>query len=180
MKVRVVKRTQTVPRPIEEAFKFFSNPGCVEVLTPSAMRFRLVGERLDSIQPGTVLNYRFYFFRIPLRWRIKIESVDAPNSFVNAQQKGPFARWKHSQTFIANGTKSTEVRDRFEFGVRFGRAGEFVYQTFVKAKIRQLFAFRANEIDMLMHSNPPRPARVQPNPEPPRHSGEPASKPTRQ
>jgi len=170
MKVRVVKRTQTVPLPIEETFKFFSNPRIVEMLTPSSMRFRLVGEKLDSLKTGTVLNYRFYLYRIPIRWRIRIESADPPNSFVDVQLKGPFAHWRHSQTFLAAGKESTEVRDRYEFGLRFGRVGEFAYQMFVKAKIRQMFDYRANKMDMLMHPNPPRPAKVRTNPEFPRQS----------
>jgi ligand-binding SRPBCC domain-containing protein len=164
MKVRVVKRTQMVPRSIQDTFEFFSNPRVIETLTPSATRFRLVGEKLDSIKPGAILNYRFRFFRIPLRWRIRIESVDPPNSFVDVQLKGPFAHWKHSQMFIASGAKSTEVRDRFEFGLRFGRVGEFAYQLIVKAKIRQMFDYRANKMDMLMHANPTRPAKVQASP----------------
>jgi ligand-binding SRPBCC domain-containing protein len=164
MKVRVVKRTQMVPRSIQDTFEYFSNPRVVENLTPSASRFRLVGGKPDPIQPGTVLNYRFRLFRIPLRWQISIESVDAPNSFVNLQVKGPFSHWKHSQMFIASGAKSTEVRDRFEFGLPFGRVGEFAYKMILKAKIRQIFDYRANKMDMLMHSNPARPAKVKAKP----------------
>ena len=62
------------------------------------------------------------------------------------------------------------MRDRFEFGLRFGRVGEFAYKAFVKAKIRQMFDYRANKMDLLMHPNPLRPAKVQTNPEPPRQS----------
>src|SRR5271155_3732841 len=99
MKVRVVKRTQMVPRSIQETFEFFSNPHVVESLTPSAAGFKLAGGTPDPIKPGTVLTYKFRLFRIPLRWQINIESVDAPNSFVDVQVKGPFAQWKHSQMF---------------------------------------------------------------------------------
>jgi ligand-binding SRPBCC domain-containing protein len=157
-----------LPRPLDEAFKFFADPRCVEVLTPSSMRFRLVGERPDSIQQGTVLNYRFYLFRIPLWWQTRIESVDPPNSFVDVQQKGPFSHWRHTQTFVSSGSKSTEILDRFEFGLRFGSFGEFVYRTVMKTKIRQIIDYRANKLDLMMHANPLRPAKVKSKSETPR------------
>ena len=115
MKVRVLKRTQMVPRPLEETYEIFSNPQSLEILTPSSMRFQLLGQRLDSIRPGTVLTYRFYLYRLPILWQIRIESADAPNSFTDVQEKGPLAHWQHTQTFVSHGSKSTEVRDRFEF-----------------------------------------------------------------
>ena len=171
MKVRVLKRTQMVLGSLEEVFQFFSNPRAVELLTPSSMHFRLLNENLDSIENGTVLDYRFYLYRIPIRWQMRIETVDPPNSFIDVQQKGPFAHWKHTQSFVAAGPDSTEVRDRFEFALPFGRVGEFAYRSYVKAIIRQLFEYRANKMDMLMHPNPPRkPANVQIKPVAPRKS----------
>jgi ligand-binding SRPBCC domain-containing protein len=151
MKLRVVKRTQVVSRPIEEAFAFFSNPRIVEFLTPSKMQFRLVGKIPESIELGTILNYQLYFYRVPLRWQVRIERFEPPNCFVNFQEKGPFARWRHTQTFVAAGNNTTEVRDRFEFGLPFGRVGEFVYRSVVKESIIRLFDYRANKMDALVN-----------------------------
>ena len=166
MKVRVLKRIQIVPRRLEEAYEIFSNPHALETLTPSAMHFRLLDEKLDTITPGTVLNYRFYLYRLPMRWQVRIDSADAPNSFCDVQQKGPFAHWKHTQTFVYCGPESTEVRDRFEFALRFGRLGEFAYRTFLKGALRQIIDYRSNKIDLYMHSNPPKPAKVTAQPAP--------------
>jgi ligand-binding SRPBCC domain-containing protein len=159
MKVRIVKRNQLVPRPLEETFKFFSNPRIVETLTPSLMRFRLVGEVPATIQTGTILNYRFRVFRIPMNWRVCIETYEAPSRMVDVQVKGPFSHWVHEQTFIASGDSATEVRDRFEFGVPYGRVGELAYQLIIKSTIRHLFDYRANKMDMLMNRIVPRPQR---------------------
>jgi len=92
------------------------------------------------------------------------------NSFVDVQVEGPFAHWRHEQTFAASGDKATEVRDRFEFGLPFGRIGEFAYRMFLKTKIRNLFDYRANKLDLLMHRTTPRPAGVQARPQPARQS----------
>ena len=82
-----------------------------------------------------------------MRWRLRVESVDPPYSFVYVQQRGPFGHWRHLQTFSKSGDKATQVRDRFEFVPPFGRFGEFVYHTFFKVKITQLFEYRANQMD---------------------------------
>ena len=166
VKVRVIKRTSRVPLSLAQAFQFFSNPHSVVMLTPSVMQFRLVGNASETIKPGTVLDYRFRFYRIPLRWRVRIDSVEAPNSFEDAQEKGPFGHWRHTQMFLAQGETTTEIRDRFEFGLPFGRVGEFVYRMFVKTMLRQMFDYRADKIDLLMHHATQQFAGARTNPTP--------------
>lgn len=147
VRVRIVKRTSVVSLPIAEAFQVFSDPSTAELLMPPTMRFRLTNEVDEPIKAGTIIQYRFYFYFIPLRWRLRVESVEPPNSFVYVQQRGPFGHWRHLETFSKSGDKATQVRDRFEFVPPFGRFGEFVYHTFFKVKITQLFEYRANQMD---------------------------------
>ena len=147
MKVRIVKRTSVVSLPLAEAFEVFSDPHTAELVMPPTMRFRVTNEVTGPIKAGTIIQYRFYFYFIPLRWRLRVESVEPPNSFAYVQQRGPFAHWRHLQTFSTSGDKATQVRDRFEFVPPFGRLGEFVYQTLFKVKITQLFEYRANQMD---------------------------------
>ena len=168
MKVRIVKRTSVVQLPIAEAFQVFSNPVSAERLMPAAMRFRLTNEMTEPIKAGTVLQYRFSFYRIPIRWRVRVESVEPPYSFAYVQLRGPFARWRHSQTFSAVDDQATEVLDRFEFVPPFGRIGEFAYYIFLRAKIRELFEYRSNRMDRVSTRGAPRPARAQADAEPKR------------
>jgi ligand-binding SRPBCC domain-containing protein len=151
VKVRIVKRTSVVQLPIAEAFQVFSGPRSVELMTPPAMKFRLMNPVSEPIKPGTVLVYRFYIYRIPIRWRVRIESVEAPDSFAYVQERGPFAHWRHRQMFSASSQDVTEVRDRFEFVTPFGRVGEFAYQMFGREKLRQLLDYRSQKMDMVMH-----------------------------
>ena len=147
MKVRIVKRTSVVSLPLAEAFEVFSDPHTAALVMPPTMRFRLTNEVTGPIKAGTIIQYRFYFYFIPLRWRLRVESVEAPNSFVYVQQRGPFGHWRHLETFSASGDRAAQVRDRFEFVPPFGRVGEFVYQALFKAKVTQLFEYRANQMD---------------------------------
>ena len=165
MKVRIVKRTSVVSLPIAEAFQVFSNPRTAEWVMPSSMRFRLTNEVTEPIKAGTVIQYRFYFYFIPLRWRLRVESVEPPNSFAYVQQLGPFAHWRHLQTFSTSGHKATQLRDRFEFVPPLGRFGEFVYHTLLSAKIKQLFEYRAEQMDQVSLRSAPPPAGAPANPE---------------
>ena len=164
VKVRIVKRTSVVSLPIAEAFQLFSDPRTAELVMPPTMRFRLTNEVPEPIKAGTIIHYRFYFYFIPLRWRLRVESVEPPNSFAYVQQLGPFAHWRHLETFSTSSDKATQVRDRFEFVPPFGRFGEFVYQTFLKVKITQLFEYRSHQMDRVSRGAP-LPAAA-PNPEP--------------
>jgi ligand-binding SRPBCC domain-containing protein len=165
MKVRIVKRTSVVSLPLAEAFEVFSDPHTAELVMPSTMRFRVTNEVAGPIKAGTIIQYRLYFYFVPLRWRLRVESVEAPNSFVYVQQLGPFGHWRHLETFSASGDRATQVRDRFEFVPPFGRFGEFVYQALFKAKITQLFEYRANQMDRVSRGAALRPIGAAASPE---------------
>ena len=132
---------------------------------PSNKRFRLTSELAEPIKAGTIIKYRFYFYFIPMRWRLRVESVEAPNSFVYVQQRGPFGHWRHLSKFTTSGDKATQVRDRFEFVPPFGRFGEFVYQYFLRVKITQLFEYRANQMDRVSRRGALRPTGAPAKPE---------------
>lgn len=155
-----------VSLPIEEAFQVFSSPRTAELVMPPTMRFRVTNEVAEPLKAGTIIQYRFYFYFIPMRWRLRVESVEAPNSFAYVQQLGPFAHWRHLQTFSTSGDKATQLRDRFEFVPPFGRFGEFIYQTLFKEKIKQLFEYRANQMDRVSRRAAPLPADAPAGPEP--------------
>jgi hypothetical protein len=46
-RIRSLERTQVVPRSLEETFDFFADPGRLEAITPSWLRFRIVEAPLE-------------------------------------------------------------------------------------------------------------------------------------
>jgi len=164
VKVRIIKRTSVVSLPIEEAFQVFSDPRTAELVMPSTMRFRLTNKVAQPIKAGTIIQYRFYFYFIPMRWRLHVESVDPPNSFVYVQQAGPFGHWRHQEKFSTSGDKATQVRDRFEFVTPFGRFGEFVYHALLRVKMMELFEYRANQMDRVSRRDALRTTDARANP----------------
>src|SRR3979490_78198 len=68
MKVRVLERTQTVPRSQEETFGFFADPRNLKRLTPPFLQFKFLSNPPKVLQPGAALDYqiRLYGDRGPL------------------------------------------------------------------------------------------------------------------
>ena len=149
MKVRVLERTQIVPRPLDETFKFSSDPRNLQRLTPAFLKFKFLSTPPAAVQPGTVIDYEIRLYGVPVHWRTRIEIVEPPHRFVDVQEKGPYALWRHTHSFreIAGGTT---MSDRVEYAMPFGPLGEIAYHLFVARSLEQIFDFRARELAAIM------------------------------
>ena len=149
MKVRVLERTQIVPRPLDETFKFSSDPRNLQRLTPAFLKFKFLSTPPAAVQPGTVIDYEIRLYGVPVHWRTRIEIVEPPHRFVDVQEKGPYALWRHTHSFreIAGGTT---MSDRVEYAMPFGPLGEIAYHLFVARSLEQIFDFRTRELAAIM------------------------------
>jgi ligand-binding SRPBCC domain-containing protein len=158
MKVRVLERSQIVPRPLDETFKFFSDPRNLPRLTPAFLKFKFLSTPPAAVQPGTVIDYEIRLYGVPVHWRTRIEIVEPPHRFVDVQEKGPYALWRHTHSFreIDGGTDGTdqtdrtEMSDRVEYTMPFGPLGEIAYHLFVARSLEQIFDFRTRELAAIM------------------------------
>jgi ligand-binding SRPBCC domain-containing protein len=150
MKVRVLERTQTVPRSQEETFRFFADPRNLKRLTPPFLQFKFLSNPPKVLQPGVALDYQIRLYGIAVHWRTRIEVVEAPNWFVDVQEKGPYALWRHRHTFRDLGGGNTEIKDRVEYAMPFGPLGEVAYHLFVKQSLTQIFDYRTRELEAIM------------------------------
>jgi ligand-binding SRPBCC domain-containing protein len=76
--------------------------------------------------------------------------VEAPNWFVDVQEKGPYALWRHRHTFSDIGRGNTEIKDRVEYAMPFGPLGEVAYHLFVKKSLAQIFDYRTRELEAIL------------------------------
>lgn len=129
-----------------KTFAFFSDPRNLELLTPPFLHFEFRREPPPIVEPGTMLEYRLRLYGVPIKWRTRIESVEAPRRFVDVQEKGPYALWRHTHTFRDLGGTSTEMTDRVEYAVPFGALGELANRLFVRRSLRQIFDYRQREL----------------------------------
>ena len=143
MTIRNLERSQVIPIPIGEAFEFFSNPRNLERLTPDLVHFQFLKAPPEKISPGTVLEYRLRIYGVPVKWRTRIETVEPPNRFVDVQDKGPYAMWRHTHSFREVDATHTEIHDRVEFSMPLGPLGEIAYRFLVVGSLREIFDYRA-------------------------------------
>ena len=150
MKVRVLERTQIVRRPLVETFRFLSEPRNLERLTPVFLKFKFLSPPPEVLRPGDVVDYQIRLYGVPVHWRTRIEVVEAPHRFVDVQEKGPYALWRHSHTFRDIGGGQTEVKDRVEYAMPLGVLGEIAYRLFVARSLARIFEYRERELAAIM------------------------------
>lgn len=145
--------------PLGEAFAFFSAPENLALLTPRALGFR-IRARSGPPSVGATLDYRIRIGPVPLTWRTRFEVWQAPQRFVDVQERGPYRCWWHEHRFEARGGL-TLVQDRVLFRLPLGPLGALALRLFVADQLGDIFAQRA--LAMRLRFGParaPEPARV--------------------
>ncbi len=78
--IYTLSRTQMVQMPLEECWRFFSDPGNLSKITPPTMGFTVLSELPPEIHTGLMIRYRVSpLFGIPLSWLTEITQVRRPD-----------------------------------------------------------------------------------------------------
>ena len=139
------ERQQFVPRPRDEVFAFFAEAQNLEMLTPAFLNFRILTPRPLDMRNGTLIDYRIRLGRIPMRWRTRIETFDAPLRFVDVQLSGPYRYWHHLHEFqdVPGGTW---VIDWITYSLPFGFLGALAHWLFVRRALGRIFDYRQQRL----------------------------------
>jgi uncharacterized protein YbjT (DUF2867 family)/ligand-binding SRPBCC domain-containing protein len=140
--------SQTIDRPIDEVFAFFSRPENLGRITPPSMRFEQVSADL-GMRAGLEIEHRVRpLLGVPILWRSRIESYDPPRSFVDIQVRGPYRRWEHHHTFtsVRGGTR---IDDRVEYELPLGPLGAIAHRLVVRNQLLDIFGHRARAIQSI-------------------------------
>lgn len=127
-----------LPVPVEEVFSFFAEARNLEKLTPPWLRFEVLTGGPIIMAAGTLIDYRIYWRRIPLRWRTEIEVWEPNHRFVDRQIRGPYRLWRHEHLFVERGD-GTAIIDRVEYAP-FG--GALANRLVVARDVGRIFAYR--------------------------------------
>ena len=136
---------QWVPRPIDEAFAFFGNAQNLELLTPPHLRFKVLGSSTESLQAGTLIDYKLQLHGIPFRWQSLIAEWNPSTHFSDTQLRGPYKKWHHTHTFIEQ-DGGTLIRDHALYRLPFGVLGDAVAYFFVKKDLDKIFRYRFDKV----------------------------------
>ena len=142
-------REQLIPRPLDEVFAFFARAGNLERITPPWLGFSLQDPEPAEMHGGTLIEYRLYVHRVPLRWITRIERWEPGRAFEDLQVKGPYRLWHHRHEFRAAGS-GTLVQDHVRYSLPLGLLGEVAHAAFVERDLARIFAFRHAAVKELL------------------------------
>ncbi|MGH7315632.1 MAG: SRPBCC family protein [Candidatus Rokuibacteriota bacterium] len=146
----ILERRAWLPRPRPEVFEFFADPRNLERLHPAWARPRWLTPPPPRLAAGVVLDFRAA--GLPGRWRVIVREFDAPYRFVDAQLRGPFARWEHRHRFVdgAQGESGTWVEDRVTYRLPLGPLGRAAHALGAGHQVRRLFDYRDRRLRELL------------------------------
>jgi len=145
MTTHVLERTQVIDKPLAEVFPFFADAANLQRITPKFLHFRIITPGSIEMRVGTRIDYELSLFGVPLRWRTRITEFVPGVRFVDEQESGPYALWRHTHTFEASGN-ATRMRDRVEYREPLGLLGRIAHALFVERTLNRIFDFRRDEI----------------------------------
>jgi ligand-binding SRPBCC domain-containing protein len=145
MRTQRLLRTQVVPRPRHEVFRFFADASNLEAITPGFLRFGILTPAPIEMRTGATIDYQLTLLGLPLRWRSLITEWRPGERFVDEQVTGPYAAWRHTHEFEAQGN-GTLVRDTVEYAVPYGPLGRLANLLFVERTLARIFDFRRDAI----------------------------------
>jgi ligand-binding SRPBCC domain-containing protein len=141
-----------VARARADVFRFFTAPENLPRLAPPWLHFTIVAAPA-TLDAGSVLDYRLRWLGVPLRWRSFVRELDAPVRFVDAQVRGPYARWEHRHLFLEE-AGGTWIEDRVTYRLPFGPFGRLAHRAIVARQLRAIWRYREQRIGELLGPGP--------------------------
>jgi ligand-binding SRPBCC domain-containing protein len=148
-RIHRLERSVRIARPIDEVFAFFADASNLEAITPGFLRFRILTPTPVALRAGARIVYALSLFGVPLRWRTNITEWQPGVGFVDEQESGPYAFWRHTHEFEGDGD-GTIVRDRVDYALPLGPLGAAANALFVARTLARIFDFRRDAILRLL------------------------------
>ena len=154
----VLEFETTILAPLERVWAFYSDPvGALPALTPPAVQAKLESADLPMrVGSRIVLNIRQ--FGRQMRWVAKIVEHRPPHAvafgeearFVDEQESGPFALWRHEHDFERLDEKTSRMLDRVTYRVPLGPIGWFFDLVVVRRRLNEMFRYRQEQAKRLL------------------------------
>jgi ligand-binding SRPBCC domain-containing protein len=144
-RVHRLERSQRIPGRRDEVFAFFADALNLEAITPPFLHFRILSPLPIEMRPGARIDYALSLGGVPLKWRTRITEWEPGVHFVDEQESGPYALWRHTHRFEDQGS-STLMRDLVDYAEPLGPLGQVAHVLFVERALDRIFDFRRDAI----------------------------------
>ncbi|MER3428052.1 MAG: hypothetical protein C4334_08105 [Pyrinomonas sp.] len=149
MKIHRLHFTQRLPIGLDEAWRFFSDPRNLPVITPPWLNFRITSEIPEKMYAGLIITYRVSpLLGWPVGWVTEITHVAEPRLFVDEQRFGPYRFWHHQHIFDET-PDGVEMQDIVHYALPFGPLGQLANSLVVRQKLHDIFNFRRLTLERL-------------------------------
>lgn len=143
MKIYNLKRTQTLPISLQEAWDFFSTPNNLSKITPEEMGFniRYISGGCQTYA-GQIIRYEIKIMPlIYVNWTTEITHVAPLHYFIDDQRFGPYAMWHHQHHFKQT-AEGVEMTDEVNYAIPLGILGRLAHWLFVGRQVNAIFNYR--------------------------------------
>jgi len=137
----------------DQAFRWHARPGAFARLSPPWDRIEVLSEH-GGIEDGARLTLKLSVPPFSLPWVAVHEEYEEGRRFVDVQESGPFAHWRHEHLFNPAGNGRSVLVDRIDYELPFGRAGDLALGSYTHRKLLRTFRYRSAIIagDLARHA----------------------------
>ena len=129
-----------IAAPVEKVFAFHEREDIFSYLVPPWQRVQMVS-REGGLGVGARLVFRVFVGPIPITWVAVHTEFVRNRLFVDVQESGPFAYWKHRHEFSPDGDGMV-LADRIEFRLKGGPVVDLLFGWVVRLQLRLMFRHR--------------------------------------
>lgn len=132
-----------MPATAAEVWAWHERPGAFARLLPPWERAQVVAREGEGLAPGTRLRVRTRIVgRWNAEWTAEHVAAEPGKGFRDVARGGPFTRWEHGHEFLDTPDGGCELRDRVEYALPGGAAGDAAAGAWVGRRLERLFAYR--------------------------------------
>ena len=146
MKIYTLRKKQSLPITLDQAWEFLSNPANLKTITPDYMSFDILSNIDKPMFSGQIIQYIVTpTLGIKTKWVTEITHVKEKEYFVDEQRFGPYALWHHKH-FIKAIKSGVEMEDVIDYKLPFGILGQLMHPIIVKPKLEEIFKYRQEKL----------------------------------
>ena len=153
LRYRTFERSIELPVSAERAFRWHARPGAFERLAPPWQRIA-IRERSGGIASGDRLSFVVGRWPVRLQWDARHEEYVEGCQFVDVQDRGPFAFWRHTHRIEPVSGDRCVLTDHVEYRLPLERAGGGVADRMIRRTLHAMFNQRHHVTagDLRMHA----------------------------